>query len=187
MEASYPVDRVTRFAGTNKRSVYMEPSYSTFISSTHCSYIKYTIKIDKIDKSFNGIIFSDISDHLPIVHICDLDNSNNNNKQTFEKSDNKRILNSENIKTFTNEIKNVSWSSVLTNMHPESAFKEFSKLFTSIYEKNFPFRNKISGRSSFNKIRSPWMTSAILKSIKRKNKLYKTYLTTPNKKNEIYI
>ena len=51
-------------------------------------------------------------------------------------------------------------------------------------KKNFPFRNKISGRSSFNKIRSPWMTSAILKSIKRKNKLYKTYLTTPNKKNE---
>ena len=41
MEASYPVDRVTRFAGTNKRSVYMEPSYSAFISSTHCSYIKY--------------------------------------------------------------------------------------------------------------------------------------------------
>ena len=41
MEASYPVDRVTRFAGTNKRSVYMEPSYSAFISSTHCSYMKY--------------------------------------------------------------------------------------------------------------------------------------------------
>ena len=30
MEASYPVDRVTRFAETNKRSVYMEPSYSAF-------------------------------------------------------------------------------------------------------------------------------------------------------------
>ena len=41
MEASYPVDRVTPFAGTNERSVYMEPSYSAFISSTHCSYIKY--------------------------------------------------------------------------------------------------------------------------------------------------
>ena len=41
MEASYPIDRVTRFAGTNKRSVYMEPSYSVFISLTHCTYIKY--------------------------------------------------------------------------------------------------------------------------------------------------
>ncbi len=40
MEASYPVDRVTRFAGTNKRSVYMEPSYSALIYSIHCSYMK---------------------------------------------------------------------------------------------------------------------------------------------------
>ena len=37
MEASYPVDRVTRFAGTNKRSVYREPSYSALI------YVQYTV------------------------------------------------------------------------------------------------------------------------------------------------
>ena len=41
MEASYLVDRVTRFAGTNKRSVYMEPSYSALICSIHYSYMKY--------------------------------------------------------------------------------------------------------------------------------------------------
>ncbi len=40
MEASYQVDRVTRFAGTNKRSVYMEPSYSALVCSIHCSYMK---------------------------------------------------------------------------------------------------------------------------------------------------
>ncbi len=37
MEASYPVDRVTRFAGTNKRSVYMEPRV------TPHSYDQYTV------------------------------------------------------------------------------------------------------------------------------------------------
>ncbi len=41
MEASYPVDRVTCFAGTNKRSVYKEPSYSALICSIHCSYMTY--------------------------------------------------------------------------------------------------------------------------------------------------
>ncbi len=41
MEASYPVDRVTRFAGTKKRSVYMEPSYLALICSIHCNYMKY--------------------------------------------------------------------------------------------------------------------------------------------------
>ena len=34
MEASYQVDQVTRYAGTNKRSVHMEPSYSAFICLT---------------------------------------------------------------------------------------------------------------------------------------------------------
>ena len=43
MEASYPVDRVTRFVGINKRSVYMEPSYSALICSIHCSCMKYLI------------------------------------------------------------------------------------------------------------------------------------------------
>ncbi len=33
MEASYPVDRVILFAGTNKRSVYMEPSYSCMFTT----------------------------------------------------------------------------------------------------------------------------------------------------------
>ena len=37
MEASCPVDGVTRFAATNKRTVYMEPSYSAFICLTHCN------------------------------------------------------------------------------------------------------------------------------------------------------
>ena len=41
MEPSYLVDRVTRFAGTNKRFVYVEPSYSALICSIHCSYMKY--------------------------------------------------------------------------------------------------------------------------------------------------
>ena len=49
MESSYPVDRVTPFAGTNERSVYMEPSYSAFISSTHCSYIKYAKQLQLVN------------------------------------------------------------------------------------------------------------------------------------------
>ncbi len=48
MEASYPVDRVTRFAGTNKRSVYMEPSYSALVRSKHCSYMKYLRRVTRL-------------------------------------------------------------------------------------------------------------------------------------------
>jgi hypothetical protein len=30
----------------------------------------FTNNLEQLDDSINGIIFSDISDHLPIVHIC---------------------------------------------------------------------------------------------------------------------
>jgi endonuclease/exonuclease/phosphatase family metal-dependent hydrolase len=33
----------------------------------------FTNNRNNIDESINGIIFSDISDHLPIAHICNLD------------------------------------------------------------------------------------------------------------------
>ena len=33
----------------------------------------FTNNIEKLDSSINGIIFSDISDHLPIVHVCTMD------------------------------------------------------------------------------------------------------------------
>ena len=41
--------------------------------------------INNIDESINGIIFSDISDHLPISHVCNLDSIDDYNKQTNNK------------------------------------------------------------------------------------------------------
>ena len=89
-------------------------------------------------KAFNGITFSDISDHLPIVHICNMDNNKECEKQTTNEPDYTRIFNKKNINSFTDEIKNVSWSNVLTNANPEIAFNEFSDSFRKIYETNFP-------------------------------------------------
>ena len=37
---------------------------------------------------------------------------------------------------------------------------------------------------NINKHRSPWMTKCVLKSIKKKNKLYKKYLSDSSKINE---
>ena len=135
-------------------------------------------------KAFNGITFSDISDHLPIVHICNMDNNKECEKQTTNEPDYTRIFNKKNINSFTDEIKNVSWSNVLTNANPEIAFNEFSDSFRKIYETNFPLTKK-SSKINIIKIESLWMTNCMLNSIKRKNKLYKTHLTKPCKKNEI--
>jgi hypothetical protein len=105
-----------------------KPTRITSHSATLIDNI-FTNNIDKIDQSFN-------------VHICNMDNNKECEKQTTNEPDYTRFFNKKNINSFTDEIKNVSWSNVLTNANPEIAFNEFSDSFRKIYETNFPLTKK---------------------------------------------
>ncbi len=50
-----------------------------------------------------------------------------------------------------------------------------------IYNKHFPLELK-QNKSKINKTKSPWMTKCILKSVRKKNKLYRAFLMNPNDK-----
>jgi hypothetical protein len=54
--------------------------------------------------------------------------------------------------------------------------------FGDVYEVNFPLKRKQNNAKKINKSESPWMTNCILRSVRKKNKLYKTFLTNPNGK-----
>jgi endonuclease/exonuclease/phosphatase family metal-dependent hydrolase len=61
----------------------------------------FTNNIEKVENSINGIIFTDISDHLPILHMFDSKNPvENSTKQTNVIY--KREINNSNITSFTN-------------------------------------------------------------------------------------
>ncbi len=93
----------------------------------------------------------------------------------------KREYNENNISAFKNAIKNLSWKEVLNETNdPEKAFNEFLRLFMDEYEIHFPLTRK-QNKPKINKNISPWMTGCILKSVKNKNKLYKSFLTNPSK------
>ena len=98
----------------------------------------FTNNIEKLESSTNGIIFSDLSDHLPIVHMCNL----NTHKENSNSSDPiyKRVINNSNIKLFTNTIKNIPWEDVLNNTNPTETFDKFSKIYTTAYETHFPIK-----------------------------------------------
>ncbi len=131
--------------------------------------------------SKNGIIFCDISDHLPIVHVR---NSKNYHKKPSKTEFTcKRIINDTKVQSFTNTIKNISWENVLSENNTTESYNKFFNLFSIAYEKNFPLTKKVAKRK-IDKIRSPWMTRCIAKSVKQKNKLYKKYLQYPTEKNE---
>ena len=94
----------------------------------------------------------------------------------------KRIINDSNIKLFTNTIENISWENVLLNENRTESFNEFSNIYSTAYETNLPLKQKVIKRN-IDKGKSPWMTQCIAKSVMTKNKLCKTYLKNPSKRN----
>jgi hypothetical protein len=72
------------------------------------------------------VVFSDISDHLPIVHILNsiiFDKNRNTNETTVTYQ---REYNKANIESFKDAVKNISWNEVLNESNdPEKAYNEF--------------------------------------------------------------
>ena len=75
----------------------------------------------------------------------------------------------------------------ITTTYLDRTINAFSKTFIDLYDVYFPLKyvNR-SGSSAKNIPRKPWTTPVILKSINRKQRLYKKYIGHPsitNKKN----
>ena len=116
----------------------------------------------------SGLIFSDISDHLPIFTIC-------KNDISIEKSAKLTMYRKEtpnNIESFKSDLATEEWLDVFNELNANIAYDNFNKKLQIYYEKKFPLvsANKKSKR------KMPWITKAILRSIRTRNKLYKAYL-----------
>jgi hypothetical protein len=104
---------------------------------------------------FTGLLFTDISDHLPVFCVS--------YKYTVYRDKSKT-----NLIKFQNQLNETVWENFPGYNDPKMAYDSFFNEFTSIY---------------FNS-RKPWVTNGLLKSIKRKNKLYRKYLSFSTAKNE---
>ena len=62
------------------------------------------------------------------------------------------------------------------NSEANASYDFFMKTFTDLYNECFPLTSE---RNAKKKSRKPWITKGILTSIKKKNRLYKTYLHNP--------
>ena len=99
---------------------------------------------------------------------------------------NKRNFTEQNIRHFVTSLQTVDWSSIeitASTQGPDAAYTQFANLYKSVYATAFPIiSSDVSRRSSGPK--QPWMTSALFKSCKKKNKLYKIYLKNPTLQNK---
>jgi len=71
----------------------------------------------------------------------------------FEKSE-------QNILNFLDEVDCINWSNLDGYNDPKICCSKFLERYTKVYEKHFPLK----------KLRKPWISQGLLKSIKKKNK-----------------
>ncbi|XP_068757218.1 uncharacterized protein [Montipora capricornis] len=130
-------------------------------------------------RSRSGLLFTDISDHLPVFSIHSDNTLGHHSRQDpiFV-----RDKNPINRSKFVEKLEGVEWSSLAGYNDPHTAYTSFLNKITKIYNDCFPVRKLIPKKRS---IKKPWLTKALLKSIKRKNKLYKQFLHKPTQNNNL--
>ena len=114
----------------------------------------------------SGIIHYPVSDHLPIFLNLSLPNKTQKlHKISF------RSMTKGNKETFANKIGAIDWSSLLT-LDLNTNFNIFLEKLHEIYNESFPLKTKFICEKRLN---NPWITQAVINSIRTKNNLYKDF------------
>ena len=77
-------------------------------------------------------------------------------------------------KIFKSKLANIDWTSTKNASDTNAMYDLFIAKYTGLFDSCFPFRI-IKGKA-LNSFRKPWITKGLLKSINKKNKLYKNYI-----------
>ena len=146
-------------------------STATLIDNIYSNHIHNNV-------SFNGILYTDITDHLPIFTISK--DFKISHKDRFHLI---RNTNTDNIKTFNRKIQSLNWEEIISCNDCQIAYSQFHDLFIKYYDECFPLKKvKLNYKS-----RKEWLTVGLKTAIKTKNKLYAKLRKFPNDENlEIY-
>ena len=125
-----------------------------------------------------NILISDISDHLPIFSIHSINDVSLNYNQDHIVI---RSKNPENSVRFLATLEETNWSSLEGYDDPNNAYNSFLTKYSETYKE--PLK-KLAGKRK--RITKPWLSKALIKCIKRINKLYKLYIRNPSTDREIF-
>lgn len=121
----------------------------------------------------NGLILNDISDHFPVFAYFKKDSPTRRGNEVIYKRD----YAERNLLKFQTALSQVNWSSVLIGEDPNGLYNDFVSEYNRHLEECFPL--KMYKPNSYNKPKTPWISKALLVSVRKKNKLYKKYMTNP--------
>ena len=117
----------------------------------------------------SGILINDITDHLPVFMIADLDvtHSITNNYVM------KRFFSYSSIDAFKNDLRSIDWYPVLSQVDPNCAYNAFYDTFEYLFDIYFPLKKV---QLNDKKCHKPWLTHGLVNACKKKNSLYKLFL-----------
>ena len=176
---------ILNFAQHELTNTYLESMFSnsllpvitrpTRIHHTSASLIDHIFVSNKTNRHIAGIVISSLSDHFPTIYIeeCKLDKSAPKPYKT-------RLINEETIPGFEKLLKTAPWDCVKKD-DPKVAFDNFFEIICNARDIAFP-EVMITPKAA-KPMRSPWMSSGLLKSSKNKNKLFSKYKHNPTLNN----
>ncbi len=126
-----------------------------------------------------AILYTDISDHLPVVMHIDLKLC----KNKFSNSHTTRLYSLESIEQFKLALGCTRWDDVCNDSipsDPNKAYNIFSTRFSQIFDVYFP--EKTVRHSRAKTPRKEWITKELIKSCNKKSVLYKNLLKTHARK-----
>ena len=136
-------------------------SSTTLIDNIFTNELRYNLTC--------GILFNDITDHLPIFALCEY-NISRCNVNEFQYI---RKINEDTLASFSDELSQQSWENVLNTNDVNQAYDSFLHIFIDIFNKHFPVK-RVSRKSYINK--KPWFTKGLKCACTKKNKLYKAFI-----------
>lgn len=123
------------------------------------------------DRLSSGVISCDLSDHLPIFLCVKLNVSRKSIKHRPAVFQN---INKNSLDAFRQDIAAAAWDNVLMQTTVDDAYNTFLEQFLRLYERHFPYKSVVVS----NKSRKPWVTSCLLRKIRKKDALYKRFIKT---------
>ncbi len=120
------------------------------------------------------VLYSDLSDHFPIFQysIIKADRA----KYT-RKINHKRIMSKLNISKFKDMLTSISWNDIYEENNADFAYQKFMKIISYSLNECFPIgRSTKKYSKDFNK---PWFTVDLSKLLRKKNKLFRKYVSNP--------
>ena len=154
---------------------FVELSYFPVINKpTRVSHNSATIidnmwtNFTPITDSKSEIVFSNITDHFPIIYYY----------KTVKRINERKLVSFRRVgecfdNLFKERISEYSFDEIYTVENVDLAFEKFSSIIHDVYDETHPVTTKYVTNKKFN---NQWITPALKQSIRNKNKLYKTYM-----------